>query len=68
MSETKALLVGAAGTDAIPAAVLAAVAAWSTKAALDRRTEPALSPRQVYRAMLVLGRRSAGTTDQQQRR
>ena len=35
-----ALLVGTVGTDAIPAAVLAAVAAWSTKAALDRRTEP----------------------------
>ena len=33
----------------------------------DRATplpEPPLSPRQVYRAMLVLGRRSAGTTDQ----
>jgi AcrR family transcriptional regulator len=29
--------------------------------------EPPLSPRQVYRAMLVLGRRSAGTTDQHQR-
>jgi AcrR family transcriptional regulator len=28
---------------------------------------PPLSPRQVYRAMLTLGRRSAGTTDQQQR-
>jgi AcrR family transcriptional regulator len=26
--------------------------------------EPPLAPRQVYRAMLVLGRRSAGTTDQ----
>ena len=26
---------------------------------------PPLSPRQVYRAMLTLGRRSAGTTDQQ---
>jgi AcrR family transcriptional regulator len=30
--------------------------------------EPPLSPRQVYRAMLTLGRRSAGTTDQHQRR
>jgi AcrR family transcriptional regulator len=30
--------------------------------------EPPLSPRQVYRAMLVLGRRSAGTTDQHQPR
>jgi AcrR family transcriptional regulator len=29
--------------------------------------EPPLAPRQVYRAMLVLGRRSAGTTDQPQR-
>jgi len=28
--------------------------------------QPPLSPRQVYRAMLVLGRRSAGTTDQHQ--
>jgi AcrR family transcriptional regulator len=28
---------------------------------------PPLSPRQVYRAMLTLGRRSAGSTDQQQR-
>jgi H+/Cl- antiporter ClcA len=35
-----ALLVGKAGTDAIPAAVLAAVAAWLTKAALDRRSKP----------------------------
>jgi hypothetical protein len=26
---------------------------------------PPLSPRQVHRAMLTLGRRSAGTTDQQ---
>jgi hypothetical protein len=36
----------------------------------DRATplpEPPLSPPQVYRAMLVLGRRSAGTTDQRQR-
>ena len=36
----------------------------------DRATslpEPPLAPRQVYRAMLVLGRRSAGTTDQHQR-
>jgi AcrR family transcriptional regulator len=36
----------------------------------DRATplpEPPLSPPQVYRAMLVLGRRSAGTTDQHQR-
>lgn len=30
--------------------------------------EPPLAPRQVYRAMLVLGRRSAGTTDQHQPR
>jgi AcrR family transcriptional regulator len=30
--------------------------------------EPPLSPRQVYRAMLVLGRRSAGTTHQRQPR
>ena len=30
--------------------------------------EPPLSPRQVYRAMLVLGRRSAGTTNQPQPR
>jgi AcrR family transcriptional regulator len=30
--------------------------------------EPPLSPRQVYRAMLVLGRRSAGATDQPQPR
>jgi AcrR family transcriptional regulator len=30
--------------------------------------EPPLSPRQVYRAMLTLGRRSAGSTDQPQRR
>ena len=30
--------------------------------------EPPLSPRQVYRAMLVLGRRSAGTADQHQPR
>jgi hypothetical protein len=35
-----ALLVGEAGTDAIPAAVLAAVAAWLTRAALDRRSKP----------------------------
>jgi AcrR family transcriptional regulator len=37
----------------------------------DRATslpEPSLAPRQVYRAMLVLGRRSAGTTDRHQRR
>ena len=37
----------------------------------DRATplpEPPLSPRQVYRAMLVLGRRSAGTTGHQQPR
>jgi AcrR family transcriptional regulator len=30
--------------------------------------EPPLTPRQVYRAMLVLGRRSAGTSDHHQRR
>ena len=30
--------------------------------------EPPLAPRQVYRAMLVLGRRSAGTTNQHQPR
>jgi H+/Cl- antiporter ClcA len=35
-----ALLVGKAGIDAIPAAVLAAVAAWLAKAALDRRSKP----------------------------
>lgn len=36
----------------------------------DRTTplpEAPLAPRQVYRAMLVLGRRSAGTTGQYQR-
>jgi hypothetical protein len=31
------LLVGAQGLDAVPAAVLAAVAAWLTATALDRR-------------------------------
>ena len=31
-----ALLVGTAGVDAVPAAVLAAVAAWLTVAALDK--------------------------------
>jgi len=36
-----ALLVGMEGVDAIPAAVLAAAAAWVTIAALDRRTRPA---------------------------
>jgi H+/Cl- antiporter ClcA len=35
------LLVGKAGTDAIPATVLATVATWLTKAALDRRTAAA---------------------------
>jgi hypothetical protein len=34
------LLVGHAGLDAIPAAVLAAAAAWLTVHALDRRTAP----------------------------
>ena len=33
-----ALLVGRQGVDAVPAAVLAAAAAWITVAALDRRT------------------------------
>ena len=36
-----ALLVGSAGVDAIPAAVLAASAAWVTMAALSRRAPPA---------------------------
>ena len=36
-----ALLVGTAGFDAVPAAVLAASAAWLTIQALDRRPEPA---------------------------
>jgi H+/Cl- antiporter ClcA len=36
-----ALLVGSAGTDTVPAAVLAGVAAWVTRAALDRRAVPA---------------------------
>jgi hypothetical protein len=38
-----ALLTGSAGPDAIPAAVLAAVAAWATATALERHprwTEP----------------------------
>ena len=35
-----AILVGLAGTDAIPAAVLAAAAAWITSTALDRRLAP----------------------------
>ncbi len=33
-----AVLVGSAGADTVPAAVLAAVAAWVTRAALDRRS------------------------------
>jgi len=36
-----ALLVGTAGFDAVPAAVLAASAAWLTIQALDRSTQPA---------------------------
>ncbi len=36
-----ALLVGRQGLDAVPAAVLAAAAAWLTVAALDRRGQPA---------------------------
>ena len=36
-----ALLVGRAGANAIPAAVLAASAAWLTIQALDKRAEPA---------------------------
>ena len=39
-----ALLVGLAGTDALPGAVLAAVAAWITTAALDRRWHPTGAP------------------------
>jgi H+/Cl- antiporter ClcA len=39
-----ALLVGLAGTDAVPGAVLAAVAAWITTAALDRRWHPTGAP------------------------
>ena len=35
-----ALLVGSAGLDTAPAAVLAAAAAWTVVAALDRRTDP----------------------------
>jgi hypothetical protein len=31
-------------------------------------SEPPLSPRQVYRAMLILGRRPAGTTNQHHHR
>jgi len=34
-----ALLVGLAGTDAVPGAVLAAAAAWVTTTALERRAE-----------------------------
>ena len=37
------LLVGSVGLDAVPAAVLAAVAAWLTMQALDRRAAPAAS-------------------------
>ena len=38
------LLVGTAGIDAVPAAVIAASAAWLTMAAFDRRTGPRPSP------------------------
>lgn len=38
------LLVGTAGIDAVPAAVIAASAAWLTMAAVDRRTGPSPSP------------------------
>jgi MFS superfamily sulfate permease-like transporter len=43
-----ALLVGTQGFDAIPGAVLAAVAAWITGSALDRQrtTTPAAGPRE----------------------
>jgi H+/Cl- antiporter ClcA len=38
------LLVGTAGVDALPAAVLATVAAWTTMAGLDRHAQPEPSP------------------------
>jgi hypothetical protein len=41
------LLVGTAGLDAIPAAVLAASAAWLSVNALERRAGPSARPAQV---------------------
>jgi H+/Cl- antiporter ClcA len=38
------LLVGTAGLDAVPAAVIAASAAWLTMQAIDRRTQPSPAP------------------------
>jgi hypothetical protein len=35
-----ALLVGTGSTDALPAAVLAAVAAWITRTAIDKKLQP----------------------------
>jgi H+/Cl- antiporter ClcA len=42
-----ALLVGSHGTNTVPAAVLAAVAAWLTMAMLDRRSQPAATAREL---------------------
>jgi hypothetical protein len=36
--------VGTAGLDAVPAAVIAASAAWLTMQAIDRRTQPSPAP------------------------